>query len=103
MIGRKNTQIGGYETRFDDEETFLWELVEIVSGKLMGSFTTEQEAIGFATKIAIADLGYKVGPGSELVNSEATCPGWGEKVTLVPSTGVCQPCTDSAYDRYCPH
>jgi hypothetical protein len=102
MIGRKNTQIGGIETRFDDEETFLWEVVEIVSGNLMGSFTTEQEAIEFATKIANADLGSKVGPGSELVNSKATCPQGGDKTTLVPSTGVCQSCTDSAYDRYCP-
>jgi len=83
MISRKNTQIGGYETRFDDEETFLWEVVEIVSGNVMGSFTTEREAIEFATKIA-------------------TCPRCGDKTTLVPSTGVCQSCSDFAYDRYCP-
>ena len=68
MIGRKCTQVGGYETRFDDEGTFLWEVVEIVSGNLMGSFTTEREAIEFATKIA-------------------TCPRCGDRTNLVPSTG----------------
>ena len=35
-------------------------------------------------------------------NSEVTCPGCGDKSTLLPSTGVCQSCSDSAYDRYCP-
>ena len=41
-------------------------------------------------------------PRSVAGDSEGTCPGCREKSTLVPSTGVCQSCSDSAYDRYCP-
>ena len=102
MISRKCTKVGGYETRFDDEVMYLWEVVEIVSGTLIGLLTTEQDAIEVATKLASRDLVSKVSSGSELVNSEVACPGCGDKSTLVPSTGVCQSCSDSAYDRYCP-
>ena len=44
-------KIGDYETRFDDEETFLWEVVETISGNLLATFATEQEAIDYATKL----------------------------------------------------
>jgi hypothetical protein len=44
-------KIGNYETRFDDEETFLWEVVETISGNLLATFATEQEAIDYATKL----------------------------------------------------
>jgi hypothetical protein len=30
------------------------------------------------------------------------CPRCGDKTAIVASTGVCQSCSDSAYDRYCP-
>jgi hypothetical protein len=45
------TKIGDYETRFDDEKTFLWEVVETISGNLLATFATEQEAIDYATKL----------------------------------------------------
>jgi len=44
-------KIGNHETRFDDEETFLWEVVETISGNLLATFATEQEAIDYATKL----------------------------------------------------
>lgn len=44
-------KIGDYETRFDDEETFLWEVVETINGNLLATFATEQEAIDYATKL----------------------------------------------------
>lgn len=45
------TKIGNYETRFDDEETFLWEVVETINENLLATFATEQEAIDYATKL----------------------------------------------------
>lgn len=45
------TKIGNYETRFDDEESFLWEVVETISGNLLATFATEQAAIDYATKL----------------------------------------------------
>jgi len=83
---------GDYETRFDDEETFLWEVVETVSGLLLGSFATEQEAIEHITK------NYQPIPREV----RETCPQCGDRTRIVPSTGVCEACSDAAYDRYCP-
>ena len=79
-----------------EDRTLTVVLVRALEAYIVGS---EKQAGRQQDDRGADDLG---APRSVAGDTEGTYPGCREKSTLVPSTGVCQSCSDSAYDRYCP-